>query len=138
MKFLLDTNVVSAVMKGDPRTLARLAAVAKTDVAVPQPVFAELAYGLARLPPSHRRARLRERYERIREEFAHAPWTDAVSERFGEIKAALERRGQRIEDFDAAIAAHALAVGATLVTANLSHLSRVGGLRLEDWTRGPE
>jgi predicted nucleic acid-binding protein len=31
-----------------------------------------------------------------------------VIERFGFIKAALERKGRRIEDFDAAIAAHAL------------------------------
>ena len=51
------------------------------------------------------------------------------------IAATLERRGTRIEDFDAAIAAHALAVGATLVTANLDHMTRVAGLRVEDWGR---
>jgi tRNA(fMet)-specific endonuclease VapC len=57
-----------------------------------------------------------------------------VSQAYGRIKAALERRGTRIEDFDAAIAAHALALGATLVTANRIHMARVPGLRLEDWT----
>ena len=62
-----------------------------------------------------------------------SPWTDAVSEQFGEIKATLERRGTRIEGFDAAIAAHALAEGAVLVTANLKHLTRVPGLTVEDW-----
>lgn len=64
-----------------------------------------------------------------------AEWTDAVSLTFGRIKATLERRGTRIEDFDAAIAAHALALNATLVTANLGHMIRVPGLRVEDWNR---
>ena len=58
-----------------------------------------------------------------------------MSERFGSIKATLERKGQRIEDFDAAIAAHALAEGAILVTANLDDLARVAELKVEDWAR---
>jgi tRNA(fMet)-specific endonuclease VapC len=46
----------------------------------------------------------------------------------------LERRGERIEDFDAAVAAHAIAEGAVLVTANLKHLARVPELEVEDWS----
>ena len=61
------------------------------------------------------------------------PWTDAVSAHFGSIKAALEKRGERIEDFDAAIAAHALASGAVLVTANMARMTRVPGIVVEDW-----
>jgi tRNA(fMet)-specific endonuclease VapC len=56
-----------------------------------------------------------------------------VSERFGSIKAVLEREGRRIEDFDAAIAAHALAEDAVLVTADLRDMTRVPGLKVEDW-----
>jgi tRNA(fMet)-specific endonuclease VapC len=40
----------------------------------------------------------------------------------------------RIEDFDAAIAAHALAGGATLVTSNGRHMTGIPGLRVEDWS----
>jgi len=61
-------------------------------------------------------------------------WTNAVSDAFGRIKATLEKRGQRIEDFDAAIAAHAVAAGATLITANTGHMVRVPGLRVDDWS----
>jgi len=68
-------------------------------------------------------------------ELGRALWTDIVSERFGAIKAALEKRGKRIEDFDAAIAAHALVEGAVLVTANLGQLTRVSGLKVEDWSK---
>jgi tRNA(fMet)-specific endonuclease VapC len=96
-------------------------------------VIAEIAYGIERLPRSRRRERLQERFDLICAELARVAWTDAVSERFGYVKATLERRGQRIEDFDAAIAAHALAEGATLVTANLADMKRVPGLRIDDW-----
>jgi predicted nucleic acid-binding protein len=54
---------------------------------------------------------------------------------FGQIKASLERRGQRIEDFEVAIAAHALAFDAFLVTSNASHMARVKDLRLQDWLK---
>jgi tRNA(fMet)-specific endonuclease VapC len=60
-----------------------------------------------------------------------------VSQAFGSVKADLERRGVRIEDFDAAVAAHALALDATLVTDNVAHMSRVTGLRVANW-RAPE
>jgi len=135
VRYVLDTNAVSALMKGDTRVVGRLQAAMRGDVAVPQPVIAEIAYGIARLPRSKRRQALEERFDLVRTELARAPWTDAVSERFGTVKAALERRGTRIEDFDAAIAAHALAEGAVLVTANLDDMARVPGLKIEDWAQ---
>jgi tRNA(fMet)-specific endonuclease VapC len=133
--YLLDTNAVSALMKGDPAVVARLRAVARADVALPQPVVAEIAYGIERLPRSKRREALADRFELIRGELGRSVWTDSVSERFASIKATLERRGERIEDFDAAVAAHALAESSVLVTANLRHLVRIAGLKVEDWAR---
>ena len=122
-------------MKGDAPLVQRLSRTSKRDVSLPQPVIAELAYGLARMQPSKRRERLQNRFEAIQSEVAREPWTDEVSTQFGAIKASLERRGERIEDFDAAIAAHALAVGAVLVSSNADHMARVPGLRVEDWTK---
>lgn len=133
MSYVLDTNVVSALMKGDARVLGRLRGTEKQAVLVPQPVLAEIAYGIARLPRSKRKDSLLSRFELVKSELLRAEWTDAVSEAFGEIKAQLERKGVRIEDFDAAIAAHAQAREATLVTANVAHMVRVPGLRVEDW-----
>jgi tRNA(fMet)-specific endonuclease VapC len=122
-------------MKGAPAVVARLRAVARADVALPQPVVAEIAYGIERLPRSKRREALADRFELIRGELGRSVWADSVSERFASIKATLERRGERIEDFDAAVAAHALAESAVLVTANLRHMARIGGLKVEDWAR---
>ncbi len=134
MIYVLDTNAVSALMKANPGVVERLAATMPADVAIPQPVLAELAFGLERLPRSKRRVALQTRFDLVCAEIPRADWTDAVSQMFGRIKAALERRGTQIEDFDAAIAAHALALDATLVTANLDHTARIPGLRIEDWS----
>jgi tRNA(fMet)-specific endonuclease VapC len=123
------------MMRGDIPVLERLRAVEKPDVGLPQPVIAEIEYGLARLPRSRRRDALRARFDLICSELPHAAWTDAVSARFGTIKAELERRGRPIEDFDLAIAAHALAHEAVLVTSDASHMPRVRGLVIEDWAR---
>jgi tRNA(fMet)-specific endonuclease VapC len=133
--YVLDTNAVSALMKGSAAAVERLAASEPTDIVIPQPVLAELAFGIERLPRSKRRTALLSRFDLICSELPRAEWTDAVSQAYGRIKATLERRGPRIEDFDAAIAAHALATNATLVTANLEHMTRVPGLQIEDWGR---
>lgn len=133
-RFVLDTNAVSALMRGDGAIVARLAQAEPDDVAVPQPVWAEIAYGIERLPKSKRRGGLQARFKRLRSTLPHATWTDAVTDRFGDVKARLERAGRRIEDFDAAIAAHALALDAALVTANVDDMERVPGLDVEDWT----
>ena len=133
--YVLYTNAVSALMKGSPAVVERLAVTTPAEVVIPQPVLAEIAFGLERLPRSRRRTALQARFDLVSAELPRAEWTDAVSQMFGRIKATLERRGTRIEDFDAAIAAHALALDATLVTANLGHMIRVPGLRVEDWNR---
>ena len=133
MIYVLDTNAVSALMKGSAAVIERLAATAPADLAIPHPVLAEIALGIERLPRSKRRTALQTRFDLICSELPRAEWTDAVSQAYGRIKATLERRGTRIEDFDAAIAAHALALDATLVTANIDHMTPIPGLQIEDW-----
>ncbi|TDI43633.1 MAG: type II toxin-antitoxin system VapC family toxin [Acidobacteria bacterium] len=123
------------LMKGDPDVGRRLLAHKRTDVYVPQPVFAEIEYGLSRLGRSTRKGQLRARFDTISGQLQRLGWTDEVSRSFGVTKADLEKRGVRIEDFDVAIAAHALAGDATLVTDNVAHLKRIRNLRLENWRR---
>jgi tRNA(fMet)-specific endonuclease VapC len=134
VKYVLDTNVVSSLMRGDPRVIARLKRVARRDVYMPQPVLAEIAYGIQRLARSRKRDALESRFELLKAEIQRAVWSDDVSARFGVIKSALERKGERIEDFDAAVAAHAVAVDSILVTADSRHMPRVPGIAIEDWS----
>lgn len=136
MKWLLDTTTVSALMRAETRVAAKFRAVSPADVTVPQPVLAEINHGLARLPRSRRRAELEGRWDILRRSLRRSPWTDAVSRRYGDLKAELERAGTPLDDFDIAIAAHALDAPATLVTSNARHFARVPGLSVEDWERG--
>jgi tRNA(fMet)-specific endonuclease VapC len=133
VSFVLDTNVLSALMRAEPAAVTRLRALARDQVAIPQPVVAEIEYGLARLPASKRRRALEKRWQLFAAELPRATWTDEVSVRFGKLKALLEKRGERLDDLDLAIAAHALALGATLVTANRRHMARIPGLQIESW-----
>ena len=134
MKYVLDTNTVSAIMRAESSVLARLRKTPKDSVGVPEPALAEIEYGIARLPQSRRRETLAERLALVRSEIPALAWSREVSEQFGAIKALLEKRGERLADMDVAIAAHALASGATLVTADRTHMNRIAGLAIESWT----
>lgn len=54
-------------------------------------------------------------------------------ENYGQIKALLERQGQRIDDFDLLIGVTALQKGLIMVTANVGHLARIPNLVVENW-----
>lgn len=134
MRWALDTTALSALMKGQAMAVQRLRAQRRRNVLLPQPVLAEVAYGLARMPRSRAQRVLQERFSWFARELPRAQWSDEVSARSGWIKAELERKGARLEDFDIAIAAHALVHDATLVTSNRRHMERVPGLAVADWT----
>ena len=131
MKYLLDTNTVSALMKGEAAVAARLAGTPRGDVAISQVTVAEIEFGLRYLPASKRRRLLQEQWEAIGGELIRLPWDDRVSRTFGERKAHLERAGHRMSDFDLAIAAHAIAFGLIVATADAAfeHLA----VRRENW-----
>jgi len=137
VKYVLDTNTLSFAMAGDPSVCEHLLSNSQTDVLLPQPVIAEIEYGLARLPKSKKKERLLARFSVFLDEMHRVPWTDEVSRAFGLAKANLERRGVRLEDFDVAVAAHALALSATLVTDNLDHMRRIPNLQVDNWRTRP-
>jgi tRNA(fMet)-specific endonuclease VapC len=60
-------------------------------------------------------------------------WDSGAAKQYGPLRAEFERLGQPIGYLDTLIGAHALAIGATLVT-NDQAFSRIKKLRLEDWT----
>ena len=129
----IDTNTLSFAMAGESSVCRRMPSQARTDVLLPQPVVAEIEYGLMRIGRSKRRTRPLQRFQAFLRETPRAVWTDGVCRAFGTTKAGLERRGIRIEDFDVAIAAHALAIDGTLVSDNIDHMRRIPGLRVESW-----
>ena len=63
--------------------------------------------------------------------------TDDAAMHYAEIRADLKKRGEMIGANDLFIAAHARAMGLTLVTNNVAEFERVRGLSLENWTLPP-
>lgn len=130
MRFLLDTNAVSALFLGNPIFLGHLESHPVIDVALPTIVTHELFYGA--FHGAKRNDTLR-RIDRL--PFARLDFTDADARRAGEVRAALRARGTPIDPYDVLIAGQALARGLILVTNNVAEFARVEGLRVEDWQR---
>jgi predicted nucleic acid-binding protein len=131
---VLDTTAFSAAMRNEPAIEKFLVARQPGDVAAVPQVVAEIEYGIQRLEPgSRKRALLSERQAKLLSAIRVLDWTPQASVRFGAIKAALERSGRLIDDFDIAVAAIALAHEARVITANLPHFARVEGLRCAHW-----
>jgi tRNA(fMet)-specific endonuclease VapC len=132
---VLDTTAFSAAMRNEPAMAAFLKARPPGEIAIVPPVVAEIEYGIQRLEPgSRKRSLLSDRQTKLLSAIRLLDWTPQSSVNFGGIKAALERSGQLIDDFDIAVAAIALAHDAQVITANLPHFTRVEGLRCRLWT----
>lgn len=73
------------------------------------------------------------RVEDLLETFAVVDFDHAAARHYGQIRADLERKGQKIGPLDLLIAAHARSLGATLVTGNVGEFRRVDGLNVVEW-----
>lgn len=91
----------------------------------------EIRFGLARNPA----LKIGPAVEAFLEGINVLPMTSEAARHYAIVRADLEARGTPIGPLDLLIASHALALGATLVTTDLSEFRRVPGLRSEDWTR---
>jgi tRNA(fMet)-specific endonuclease VapC len=130
-RYLLDTNVVSHIMQGrDEALLARLTQVSVGQVMISSVTLAEVEYGL------HRRGqpeRLRNALTQILLRMDVLPWDAAVARCYGELCSTLEAQGINLSDFDMMIAAHAVAVNATLVSRDKAFAQMPSRLQLEVW-----
>jgi tRNA(fMet)-specific endonuclease VapC len=132
VKWLLDTDTVIYYMNERPIVVEQLERTRPADRYLSLITVGELFFGIFRSAQADRNLR---RYRRFFTKVKLLPFTRAVAERFGTIKADLARRGEIIADHDLWIAAHALVHGATLVTNNDRDFARIAGLRLENWTK---
>ncbi|MGH6956351.1 MAG: type II toxin-antitoxin system VapC family toxin [Caulobacteraceae bacterium] len=130
--YLLDTNIVSAAIR-EPRGLLsqRIARAGERNVFTSVIVAAELRFGALRRGS----LRLRASLDAILGGMEIAPLETAAVEHYARLRMALERVGEPISANDMLIAAHALALDATLVTDNEREFGRIDGLAVENWLR---
>jgi tRNA(fMet)-specific endonuclease VapC len=131
-RYLLDTNVLSELMRHPNGQIAeQIEQTGAAQVCTSIVVVAELRYGVAKSRSRRLAIQLAAILDGLDVLRFQAP-ADAV---YGELRSELERNGTPIGANDMLIAAHALALDLTLVTANEREFSRVRNLRIENWLR---
>jgi tRNA(fMet)-specific endonuclease VapC len=130
MPFLLDTNIISHIIR-EPKGPAarRLTHHQAGEVITSIIVAGEVLFGLMRKAATVQQARLEALLTRV----PAAPFAEPAERRYAELRWQLEQRGSPIGANDMLIAAHALALDCTLVTANEREFRRVPGLKVENW-----
>lgn len=132
MRYMLDTNIcIYLINKRPAKVLDHLRSLDVGDVGVSSVTVAELAYGVAKSGSERNRAAL----EGFLLPLEIADFDQKAAWKFGEIRSVLERAGKPIWPYDMQIAAHALALGCTVVTNNLREYQRVPGLKVENWAK---
>lgn len=128
MKYLLDTNAVIAILKGETPVLTRLYTHPPTDFGMPSIVAHELYYGAYK---SQRAATNLARIDALQFEVVSFDAEDG--QHAGEIRAQLASMRTPLGPYDALIAGQARARQLVLVTHNIPEFMRVPGLQVEDW-----
>ena len=125
IKYLIDANVAVYAMEGGyPALSARMAECEQGDIAISVISYAEVAYGTyVGKPPS----------EEVLDAFVAAIPLVAFNEHAARAYAKLPFKRAR---FDRLLAAHALSIGAVVVTNNEGDFADVPGLVVENWTLG--
>lgn len=136
---VLDTNVISELMRGSPETavIEWIDMHADIDLFVTAITVAELFYGIARLPNGRRKTNLATQVERmIGEDFDHRvlPFDELAAAHYGDIAADREHAGRPISIADAQIAAICRSYASTLATRNVDDFASTGITVIDPWT----
>lgn len=128
-RYMLDTNMVSHLLKGHPAAARRVVAAPMASLCISAITEGELLFGLARRPDAKRlHLAVRELLRRV----DVLPWDSAAAERYGIVRADMVRQGMIMAPLDLLIATHALSKAAVLVTDDRTFL-QIADLHVEDW-----
>jgi tRNA(fMet)-specific endonuclease VapC len=134
LKYLLDTNVVSDLMRSVPNPIiVERVDLYKSEIAIASVVIHELLYGCLRLPESKKRQTL---LNSIHESALSRPVIDYDSEAaqlHAQERARLSKIGKTLAFADGQIASIAASNGLILVTNNVADFQYFDNLKIENW-----
>jgi tRNA(fMet)-specific endonuclease VapC len=130
MRYMLDTDIcIYAINERPPKVLQALREHHAEGLGVSAITASELFFGVARTGSTRNAEVLR----RFLAGLEVAEFDVSAADVAGQVRAWLASQGTPIGPYDSLIAAHAQALGVTLVTNNLREFERVPGLRLANW-----
>ena len=132
---VLDTNVVSELMRAVPDPAVRMWVQNTADLATTAVTLAEVRHGIARLPAGHRHDLLADAAEGIFSAFRDQvlPFDAPAALEYDRVVVQRDVAGHPIDGFDAQIAAICRARGAQLATRNVKDFHGTGVVVLDPW-----
>jgi tRNA(fMet)-specific endonuclease VapC len=131
MRYMLDTDACIALIKRKPAAvIRRLSALAPGDAGISAVTLAELRFGVMKSAAVERNAAALDDFLLPLE---IADFGASAAKSYGRVRAGLEIAGTPIGPLDTQIGAHALSLGAVLVTNNVREFRRIPGLKIENW-----
>jgi predicted nucleic acid-binding protein len=135
---VLDTNVVSALMRDDPdpAVIACLDSLPRASIWTTAITTFEIRFGIALLPPSRRRSHLEQEFARVLEEDLERrvlAFDDAAAIEAAALAAAFRGAGRTVEVQDVQIAGIVRSRRASLATRNLRHFRDAGVAVIDPW-----
>ena len=127
--YMLDTNTVGYLFRQHPNVLEKLAKMRPLEICISSITEAELLYGVAKRKSKALTAAVQGFLETV----TVYAWDSEAAKCYGQLRAAMEQKGQVMGHLDQLIAAHALSRNATIITSDRA-FTMVARLRVEDWT----
>jgi tRNA(fMet)-specific endonuclease VapC len=125
--YMLDTDTVSFAVRGVGNVDKRILRHKPSRICISSITLAELRFGVEK----KRSPKLDQLVTAFVRGIHVAPFDEAAAAQFGKVATSLV--ASPIGQLDALLAAHALALGAVLVTNNTRHFGQVPGLDIENW-----
>ena len=131
MTYMLDTDICIYIIKREPKSaLERLEMLQPGQLTMSAITFAELMNGARK--SQHIESNISKLNE-LAELIEICPFDQKAAVFYGDVRSALEKKGETIGSNDLLIAAHALSLNLILVTNNEKEFKRVDGLKIENW-----
>lgn len=132
MRYLLDTNVISHMMRDPAGIVAhKIAEVGEKRIFTSILAIAEVRFGIKKKQSQ----KLAIALERVLPYMSVEPWTVPADGHYAALRVDIEAKGLPVGQLDMLLAAQALADGATFVTGNERHFRHIPRLKIENWLR---
>lgn len=135
-QYMLDTDTSSFFVKGRyPSIEQRLRQLDSWEYCISVITRAEMLYGLQLAAPTHASHM---NVRRFLVSIEIRDWDQAAADAYAELRHALKLKGTTVDALDLMIAAHAVSIGAVLVTNNTKHFQHcTPWLHIVNWVTEP-